>query len=173
MSMPRWSGFWGKRARSPDVVRLWVDNMLSRRGQKVIGDSLELFTTRTDVDAEYTAAKLARDIWPNAMPIPLSAAVTTYLDPNNTSSSSTIGNPPSRRDAALPLNVSFASCRGGAHPLHRRRVRVPQSLHRQGPGRAGSLRRVPGQRRAKQGLVAEMKRLSCHTAALSGRNDVP
>jgi iron(III) transport system substrate-binding protein len=73
--------FIGKRARNPNAARLWVDYMLSPRGQKVIGDSLELFTIRTDVDAEYTAAKLARDIGPNARPIPLDASVTTYLDP--------------------------------------------------------------------------------------------
>ena len=73
--------FISKHARNPNAARLWVDYMLSARGQKVIGDSLELFTIRTDVDAEFTAAKLARDIGPNARPIPLSAALTTYLDP--------------------------------------------------------------------------------------------
>ena len=72
--------FISKHARNPNAAKLWVDYMLSPRGQKVIGDSLELFTIRADVDAEYTAAKLARDIGPNARPIPLSAAVTTYLD---------------------------------------------------------------------------------------------
>ena len=72
--------FIGKRARNPNAARLWVDYLLSARGQKVLGDSLELFAIRQDVDAEYTAAKLARDIGRAARPIALSAAITAYLD---------------------------------------------------------------------------------------------
>ena len=73
--------FISKRARNPNAARLWVDYMLSARGQKVIGDSLELFAIRRDVDAEYTAAKLARDLGSAARPIALSAATAAYLDP--------------------------------------------------------------------------------------------
>ena len=72
--------FISKHARSPNAAKLWTDYVLSARGQKVIGDSLELFAIRNDVDAEYTAAKLSVQIGRNAKPIPLSAEITLPLE---------------------------------------------------------------------------------------------
>lgn len=73
--------FIGKQAKHPNAAKLWADYVLSKRGQKVIGDALELFAIRTDVDAQYTAAKLAQQIGPHARPIPLSAEIVEYLEP--------------------------------------------------------------------------------------------
>jgi iron(III) transport system substrate-binding protein len=72
--------FISKRARHPNAARLWADYLLSRRGQKIIGDALELFTVRTDVDAQYTAAALMRQLGQSARPIALSPDMATYLD---------------------------------------------------------------------------------------------
>jgi iron(III) transport system substrate-binding protein len=72
--------FISKRARHPNAARLWADYLLSRRGQKVLGDALELFTIRSDVDAQYTAAALMRQLGKSARPIPLSPEVADYLD---------------------------------------------------------------------------------------------
>ena len=72
--------FISKHAHHPNAAKLWADYVLSRRGQKVIGDSLELFSIRDDVDAQYTAASLAKQIGRAARPIPLSAEVTEHLE---------------------------------------------------------------------------------------------
>ncbi|HXN15506.1 MAG TPA: hypothetical protein VN878_03960, partial [Usitatibacter sp.] len=40
----------------------------------------ELFSIRDDVEAEYTAAKLAKQLGSNVKPIPVSNEITEYLD---------------------------------------------------------------------------------------------
>ena len=72
--------FIGKQAKNPNAAKLWVDYILSQRGQKLIGGDVELFSIRTDVDAEYTAASLAKQLGANVKPIPVSAEIVSYLD---------------------------------------------------------------------------------------------
>jgi iron(III) transport system substrate-binding protein len=72
--------FIGKKAKNPNAAKLWTDYILSQRGQKLIGGDVELFAIRTDVDAEYTAASLAKQVGVNIKPIPVSAEIVTYLD---------------------------------------------------------------------------------------------
>jgi len=73
--------FIGKQAKNPNAAKLWVDYVLSQRGQKLIGSDVELFAIRTDVDAEYTAASLTKQLGANNVkPIPVSAEIVTYLD---------------------------------------------------------------------------------------------
>jgi iron(III) transport system substrate-binding protein len=72
--------FIGKQAKNPNAAKLWVDYILSQRGQKLIGSDVELFAIRADVEAEYTATSLARQLGPNLKPIPVSAEIVTYLD---------------------------------------------------------------------------------------------
>ena len=72
--------FIGKQAKNPNAAKLWVDYILSARGQKLIGSDVELFSIRNDVDAEYTAASLAKQLGPNIKPIPVSAEIVSYLD---------------------------------------------------------------------------------------------
>jgi iron(III) transport system substrate-binding protein len=72
--------FIGKQAKNPNAAKIWVDYVLSPRGQKLIGSDVELFSIRDDVDAEYTAAKLARQLGDRLKPIPVSAEITSYLD---------------------------------------------------------------------------------------------
>ena len=55
--------------------------MLSPRGQKLIGSDVELFSIRNDVDAEYTAASLNKQLGGNVKPIPVSSEIVSYLDP--------------------------------------------------------------------------------------------
>lgn len=73
--------FISKHATHPNAAKLWADYVLSARGQKVIGDQLELFAVREDVDAQYTAAKLAQGIGPAARPIPIDPRIAAPLDP--------------------------------------------------------------------------------------------
>jgi iron(III) transport system substrate-binding protein len=72
--------FIGKQAKNPNAAKLWVDYILSVRGQKLIGSDVELFSIRNDVDAEYTAATLTKQLGSNIKPIPVSAEIVTYLD---------------------------------------------------------------------------------------------
>ena len=72
--------FIGKAAKNPNAAKLWVDYILSIRGQKMIGSDVELFSMRDDVDAEYTAAKLNKQLGGAVKPIPVSSEITEYLD---------------------------------------------------------------------------------------------
>src|SRR5258706_923170 len=72
--------FIGKSAKNPNAAKLWVDYILSQRGQKLIGSDVELFSIRDDVDAEYTAAKLNKQMGGTVKPIPVSAEITQMLD---------------------------------------------------------------------------------------------
>ena len=72
--------FIGKAAKNPNAAKLWVDYILSQRGQKLIGSDVELFSIRDDVEAEYTAAKLNKQLGGTVKPIPVSAEITSYLD---------------------------------------------------------------------------------------------
>jgi len=73
--------FIGKQAKNPNAAKVWTDYILSTRGQKLIGSDVELFAIRTDVDAEYTAASLNKQLGNNVKPIPVSSEIVTYLDP--------------------------------------------------------------------------------------------
>jgi iron(III) transport system substrate-binding protein len=74
--------FIAKGAKNPNAAKVWTDYILSPRGQKLIGSSVELFSVRGDVEAEYTAASLTKQLGPNvAKPIPVSSEITQYLDP--------------------------------------------------------------------------------------------
>jgi iron(III) transport system substrate-binding protein len=72
--------FIGKQAKNPNAAKVFTDYVLSQRGQKLIGSDVELFSIRNDVDAEYTAAKLNKDLGDHVKPIPVSAEITQWLD---------------------------------------------------------------------------------------------
>src|SRR5205823_8298040 len=61
--------FISKHAKHPNAAKLWADYVLSRRGQKIIGDAIELFAVRDDVDTRYGAATLRERIGSAARPI--------------------------------------------------------------------------------------------------------
>jgi len=73
--------FINKNARHPNAAKVWLDYLLSKRGQAVIGNRLELFAIRDDVDAEYSAAKLSRQIGDAVRPIPISGELARDLEP--------------------------------------------------------------------------------------------
>jgi iron(III) transport system substrate-binding protein len=72
--------FIGKQAKNPNAAKLWEDYVLSQRGQKLIGSDVELFSVRDDVEAEYTAGKLNKQLGGVVKPIPVGAEITEYLD---------------------------------------------------------------------------------------------
>lgn len=69
-----------KKARHPNAAKLWVDYILSRRGQTIIAERSRLFSIRPDVTGEFTAAELARKLGESARPIPVGSALLVFLD---------------------------------------------------------------------------------------------
>ena len=71
--------FIGKKAANPNAAKLWVDYVLSRRGQSVLANRANLFSLRADVEGTNTAAALARTLGESVKPIPLGPELVASL----------------------------------------------------------------------------------------------
>ena len=69
-----------KKARHPNAAKLWVDFILSHRGQSIIAERSRLFSIRTDVKGEFTAAELMRRLGASARPIAVGSGLLVHLD---------------------------------------------------------------------------------------------
>ena len=67
-----------RKAAHPNAARLWVDYLLSRRGQTVLANRSRLFAVRGDVDGETTAARLAESLGASSRPIAIGPGLTGY-----------------------------------------------------------------------------------------------
>jgi iron(III) transport system substrate-binding protein len=72
--------FISKKAKNPNAAKLWLDYVLSRRGQQVISDKADLFSIRADITGETTMAALSKLLGPAARPIPIGPETVEYLD---------------------------------------------------------------------------------------------
>ena len=63
--------FIGKKAANPNAAKLWIDYLLSRRGQAVLANRANLFSLRTDVEGANPAAALVKTLGQSARPIPV------------------------------------------------------------------------------------------------------
>ena len=71
----------GEKASNPNAARLWVDYILSRRGQTVMASGANLFSLRSDVEGANTAAALAKSLGASLKPIALGPNLTvSYAD---------------------------------------------------------------------------------------------
>jgi iron(III) transport system substrate-binding protein len=61
----------GKKAANPNAARLWVDYLLSKRGQGMLADRALLFSLREDVEGANSGAAAAKTLGSSARPIPL------------------------------------------------------------------------------------------------------
>jgi len=74
--------FINKAAKNVNAAKLWLDYMLSHRGQTVIANDSKLFAIRPDVTGETTSAELIKQLGKeNLKPIPVSPALLQYLAP--------------------------------------------------------------------------------------------
>ncbi|MFL6709885.1 MAG: ABC transporter substrate-binding protein [Massilia sp.] len=74
--------FINKSAKSPNAAKLWLDYMLSSRGQTIIANESKLYAIRADVKGETTSADLIKLVGEkNIKPIPVGPNVLTYLAP--------------------------------------------------------------------------------------------
>ncbi len=72
--------FVSKKAAHPNAARLWIDYLLSARGQTVLGNALQLYPIRSGIKAEYTADTLRAAIGPSIRPIALDMRLVRDLD---------------------------------------------------------------------------------------------
>ncbi len=69
-----------KHAPHPNAAKLWLDFLLSRRGQTIIAERSRLFSIRSDVEGEFTAASLMKKLGDTARPIPVGPGLLVHLD---------------------------------------------------------------------------------------------
>lgn len=72
--------FIAKKAAHPNAARLWVDYLLSKRGQEMIASKADLYSIRDDVAGETTAAGLRKELGAAVKPIAIGPGLLTYLD---------------------------------------------------------------------------------------------
>lgn len=73
--------FISKTAAHPNAAKLWLDYLLSKRGQTLIANQVELGSIRPDVEGQLTAAGLAKTLGQALRPIPVGPELLSYLDP--------------------------------------------------------------------------------------------
>jgi iron(III) transport system substrate-binding protein len=71
--------FINKQAKNPNAAKLWVDYVLSTRGQSVIANRAFLYSVRSDVIGENTATNLERALGDSIKPVPFGPSVIAYL----------------------------------------------------------------------------------------------
>jgi iron(III) transport system substrate-binding protein len=72
--------FLAKNAPHPNAGHLWLDYLLSKRGQEMIASKADLFAIRDDVQGDTTAAGLKKQLGNALKPIPIGPSLLTYLD---------------------------------------------------------------------------------------------
>src|SRR5207253_7983626 len=72
--------FVSKGAKNPNAAKLWLDYILSKRGQTIIANQAELGSIRADVEGEATLAGFTKQLGASLKPIPVGPELLTYLD---------------------------------------------------------------------------------------------
>jgi iron(III) transport system substrate-binding protein len=71
-----------KAAKNVNAAKLWMDYMLSHRGQTIIANDSKLFAIRQDVTGETTSSDLIKQIGKdNIKPVPVHPIVLQFLGP--------------------------------------------------------------------------------------------
>lgn len=74
--------FISKGARNPNAAKLFLDYLLSRRGQEIMANKSLIYSIRRDVEGQATAANLAKELGKAMKPIEVGPDLLTYLDKN-------------------------------------------------------------------------------------------
>ncbi len=72
--------FISKTAKNPNAAKLWLDFVLSKKGQEIIASKADLYAIRPDVEGETTAAGLKKQLGDALRPVPIGTGLLTYLD---------------------------------------------------------------------------------------------
>jgi len=70
-----------KAAKNPNAARLFLDYLLSKRGQTIAAGPAELYSLRSDVEGEATITKVREVVGDKARPVAISADLLATLDP--------------------------------------------------------------------------------------------
>ncbi len=74
--------FISKAAKHVNAAKLWLDYVLSVRGQTIIANEANLFAIRPDVTGEANPRGLAKKIGAGMKPLPVNPMLVQYLDQN-------------------------------------------------------------------------------------------
>jgi iron(III) transport system substrate-binding protein len=69
-----------KKAKHPNAAKLWVDYLLSTRGQTLIANQANLFSISGNVTGETSMVGLQQQLGDSLKPIPIGAGLLVYLD---------------------------------------------------------------------------------------------
>ncbi len=72
--------FIAKNAKNPNAAKLWLDFVLSTKGQEIIANKADLYAIRPDVEGETTASGLKKQLGDALRPVPIGTGLLTYLD---------------------------------------------------------------------------------------------
>ncbi|RBL65777.1 ABC transporter substrate-binding protein, partial [Pseudomonas sp. MWU13-2625] len=68
-----------KKSKNPNAAKLWVDYLLSKRGQTLIANQANLYAIRADVTGETSAASLTKELGDSLKPIQIGTGLLVYL----------------------------------------------------------------------------------------------
>src|SRR5476651_3639 len=72
--------FIAKGAKNPNAAKLFLDYLLSKRGQDIIANKADLYSLRADVEGEATIKGVTQLIGDKARPVPIDATLLENLD---------------------------------------------------------------------------------------------
>ena len=72
--------FISKHAKNPNAGKLFLDYILSKRGQEIIANKADLYSLRSDVDGEATIKSVTQLIGDKARPVPIDQTLLENLD---------------------------------------------------------------------------------------------
>ena len=73
--------FIADKAPHPNAGKLWLDYILSQRGQEIIAGDTGLYSLRSDVEGQYAAKALTEKLGDAIKPIPIGPELLEYLQP--------------------------------------------------------------------------------------------
>jgi iron(III) transport system substrate-binding protein len=72
--------FVSKNAKNPNAGRLWVDYLLSKRGQTITAEQAELYSVRTDITGKDSGVAFAKELGSAVKPIAVNDELLVGLD---------------------------------------------------------------------------------------------
>jgi len=72
--------FISQKARNPNAAKLFLDYILSKRGQDIVANKADLYSLRSDVDGEATIKGVTQLIGDKARPVPIDQTLLDNLD---------------------------------------------------------------------------------------------
>jgi iron(III) transport system substrate-binding protein len=72
--------FISAKAKNPNAGKLFLDYLLSKRGQEIVANKADLYTLRSDVDGEATLKRVTQLVGDKARPVPIDQTLLENLD---------------------------------------------------------------------------------------------